>query len=159
MPPTSGVVAPVPLTPSSSLASHLRDLYQMQATPMHPGFGGGLPTSANHLSALSAISLQHRQLLELHQRYVTASRLAAAAASAGNNGVGNGLGLQSGGVGAPPPPLSSISSHNHAGPPSIIPPSRIQSSTTSGKFILLKSIFEAQSSKLGILFYRNKPDP
>jgi hypothetical protein len=123
MPPTSGVVAPVPLTASNPLATHLRDLYQMQAgsNPMHPGFGGGMPSSAGHLSALSAISMQHRQLLELHQRYLTASRLAAAAASAGGQGPPNGSGH--------PPPLTSMSAHS----PSIIPPSRIQSSNSSGK--------------------------
>ncbi len=128
MPPTSGVVAPVPLSPSNPLASHLRDLYQMQvgSNPMHPGFG--MPSSAGHLSALSAISMQHRQLLELHQRYLTASRLAAAAASAGNSGSGMGHQHSPGPGHGPPPPLTSISSH-----PSILPPSRIQNSNSNGK--------------------------
>ena len=130
MPPTSGVVAPVPLSASNPLASHLRDLYQMQvgSNPMHPGFGAGLSSSAGHLSALSAISMQHRQLLELHQRYLTASRLAAAAASAGNTGNGMGHQHSPGAVHGPPPPLNSIASH-----PSILPPSRIQNSNSNGK--------------------------
>ena len=128
MPTTSGVVAPVPLNPTNTLATHLRDLYQLQAgsNHMNHGFGASMAPSASHLSALSAISLQHRQLLELHQRYLTASRLAAAAASAGSNGIG--VGVPPGGAG-PPPPLTSISSHG----PTIIPPSRIQAANQSGK--------------------------
>ena len=127
MPTTSGVVAPVPLNPTNSLATHLRDLYQLQAGSGHmpPGFSAAMPPSAGHLSALSALSLQHRQLLELQQRYLTASRLAAVAASAGSNGIG----VHQAGGGPPPPPLTSISAHQ----PSIIPPSRIQNSTSAGK--------------------------
>ena len=153
MPPTSGVVAPVPLSPSNPLASHLRDLYQMQigSGPMHPGFGAGLPSSTGHLSALSAISMQHRQLLELHQRYLIANRLTAAVASAGNTGSGMGHQHSPGAGHGPPPPLTSISSH-----PSILPPSRIQSSNSNGK-PLINSLVEANTYLQDFLILQWEP--
>lgn len=85
MPPL--VAAPVPIPPSSAssmMASHLTD----------PNFGG--------------LSAQHRQLLELQQRYLAASRLA----------------VLGGAASAPPP---SVGHHHHLPPstPSIIPPSRV----------------------------------
>ena len=98
MPPL--VAAPVPIPPSNSaLASHLTDIYGGHAH--HPAsHGGGMPP-------FSALSVQHRQLLELQQRYLAASRLAA-------------LGGASGGATPPHGP--------HVVPPStpnIIPPSRV----------------------------------
>ena len=71
MPPL--VAAPVPLPPSTSslaLASHLNDLY---ATPLSPAA----------TPPLSALSMQHRQLLELQQRYLAASRLAVLGTASG----------------------------------------------------------------------------
>ena len=146
MPPSAIMAAPIPIPPSSSsaaLAAHLRDVYghHMQPPassstaspssspstspitstsgiqhpiPTHPHLLGGHP----HLSALSAFSVQQRQLLELHQRYVTASRLAAAAAASGT---------------ALPPTLAGAGVSPGASPlgpttpsvTSIIPPSRI----------------------------------
>ena len=72
MPPL--VAAPVPVPPSSSslaLAAQIRDLYATPTTSL------GTPTSPHaQLSQLTALSAQHRQLLEF-QRYMAASRLAA----------------------------------------------------------------------------------
>ena len=88
MPPL--VAAPVPLPPSS-----LADIY---ATPLATP-----PNLSVH---------QHRQLLELQQRYLAASRLAALGGVQGQNGA------------APPhiPPSS----------PSIIPPSRVGNGVSPG---------------------------
>ena len=105
MPPL--VAAPVPVPPSSTsvaLAAQLRDLY---ATP---------PQTATP-PQLSLLSAQHRQLLELQQRYMAASRLAA-------------LG---GGAGPHPHSGHASSHHPHMPPvppasaqqPNILPPSRV----------------------------------
>ena len=105
MPPL--VAAPVPIPPSSSsmaLASHLTDIYSH--TP--PPIGAGQLPNATPLSGQlpNALSVQHRQLLELQQRYLAASRLAAMQGAAGATppGVAHGV-----------PPST----------PSIIPPSRV----------------------------------
>lgn len=85
MPPM--IAAPVPIPPSSSasFASHLRELYAAASG----GNPGAMPPAApptapsdltSQLTQLSALSAQHRQLMELQQRYLAATRL-------GGNGV------------------------------------------------------------------------
>ncbi len=89
MPPA--LAAPIPLpavaataaqnlpTNPASFASHIRDLYSAAAAAASgtsSGGGGGGEHLAAQLSAISAFT-QHRQLLELQQRYLAASRLVA----------------------------------------------------------------------------------
>ena len=89
MPPL--VAAPVPVPPSSSsIVAQLRDIY---ATPGGGGIGAAasIPTHHHHHHAhplshhLPGLSAQHRQLLELQQRYMAASRIAALGGSAGGS--------------------------------------------------------------------------
>ena len=89
MPPL--VAAPVPVPPSTASLA-LSEIY-------------GAPPPVGATPPLSALSIQHRQLLELQQRYLAASRLAAM-----NNGA-------SGHV----PPTT----------PNIIPPSRVGNGMTT----------------------------
>ena len=60
--------------PIGLFADHLKELYAQMGVA---GMGGmGVPSPlASQLSALSALSLQQRQILELQQRYLSASRL------------------------------------------------------------------------------------
>lgn len=104
MPPL--VAAPVPLPPSSSSVA-LADIYATHFTS-----GGGAVTPPS-LSA--AMSVQHRQLLELQQRYLAASRLAV-------------LGGGGGGASAATAGHAPHHHHHHVVPPTtpnIIPPSRV----------------------------------
>jgi hypothetical protein len=107
------VAAPVPIPPSTSsvaLAAHLRDLY---GTPMGPA----TPPGSGLSPQLTALSVQHRQLLELQHRYVAASRLAAM----GGPALG-GHHHHHHHHGAPPPSAMPPT-------PNIIPPSRIGNGT------------------------------
>lgn len=118
MPPM--VAAPVPIPPSSTsnFASHLRGLYAAASgsgapTPMMltPPTSGDL---TSQLTTLSALSAHHRQLMELQQRYLAASRLA-------GNGPSTGMGPT-----PIPPPISPSG-------PSVIPPSaRISAAQNNG---------------------------
>ena len=112
MPPL--VAAPVPVPPSSSsIVAQLRDIY---ATP---GGGGGIgaaahiPTHHHHhplTHHLPGLSAQHRQLLELQQRYMAASRIAALGGSGSH---------------APTHPHIPPSAVAGTPTPNIIPPSRV----------------------------------
>ena len=82
MPPM--IAAPVPIPPSSSasFASHLRELYAAasgssgsSSVPM-PQPSASSSDLTSQLTQLSALSAQHRQLMELQQRYLAATRLA-----------------------------------------------------------------------------------
>eukprot|EP00094_Tigriopus_californicus_P002674 TCALIF_02584-PA protein Name:"Similar to pax6a Paired box protein Pax-6 (Danio rerio)" AED:0.17 eAED:0.18 QI:0/0/0/1/0/0/3/0/478 len=75
MPPI--VAAPIPLpasSTSSNFAAHLRDMYS-GGSGMGLGPNPAHPDLASQLSTLSALSAQHRQLMELQQRYLNASRM------------------------------------------------------------------------------------
>lgn len=101
MPPL--VAAPVPLPPSSSSVA-LADIYATHFTQ-----GGGAPATP---PSLSAMSVQHRQLLELQQRYIAASRLAVLGGGAAGSNTGH----------------AHAHHHHHVVPPTtpnIIPPSRV----------------------------------